>query len=148
MENSIDGENLLNYFLKPIKGVTDRQYNTQKRWKIISKSYMNRSANGQYSYRIPRVLDNVFFRKDSYWVLGTILQHDNWKGFKVKQCDYYRNWEKFYDYFQTKEYDEFYPHDDNHTHDIEHQSLIGTQENEFNLLLEWYFNNIFPPIFK
>ena len=23
MENSIDGENLLNYFLKPIKGVTD-----------------------------------------------------------------------------------------------------------------------------
>ena len=143
MENSIDGENLLNYFLKPIKGVTDMQYDVQKRWKIISKSYMNRSANRQYSYRIPRVLDNVFFRKDSYWVLGTILEHDNWKGFKVKQCDYYRNWEKFYNYFQTKEYDEFYPHDENHTHDIEHQSLVGTQEHEFNLLLEWYFNNIY-----
>lgn len=140
MENSIDGENLLNYFLKPKKAVTNRQYYKAKKWKIIAKSYYIKGGRGS---RMPRIHDNVFFLKDSYWVLGTILSHDNWKGLSVKQCDYYRNWEKFYNYLNTKEYDEFYPYEDTDTHQIPLKTLVGTLEYEFNLLLEWYFNNIY-----
>ena len=138
MDNSINGDNMLNYFLKPKKAVTDRQYYSAKRWKIIAKSY----GNLNYFYT-PQIHDNVFFLLDDYWVLGTIIDFDDSDNLTIKRCNHPLNYLKFKHYLDTKVYDEYYPSDRKYVHDISFKSLVATFEVEFNLLLEWFFNNLY-----